>query len=138
MHESFDHSNGPVLPSERQFGLVFAVVFGALGGLRAWRAQGDGLFWLGLAALFAGLACFYPAPLRRLNIWWARFGALLQRLVTPVLMGLIFFGALVPIGMLMRLLGKDPLRLRRDPQAASFWCPCTDDTVRRGAMKDQF
>ena len=87
--------------------------------MRAWRGHGDGWLWLGLATLFAGLACFYPKPLHRLNAGWARFGALLHRMVTPVLMGLIFFAVLTPIGLLMRWLGKDLLGLRRDPVATS-------------------
>lgn len=138
MHDSDHDPVKPALPSERQFGLVFAVAFVALAGFRTWRSHDDGVLWLGLATPFAVLACFYPAPLRSLNVLWARLGALLHRLVTPVLMGLVFFAVLAPIGRVMRLLGQDPLGLRRDPMATSYWRACTDGTARPGAMKDQF
>ena len=74
------------------------------------------------------------APLNRL---WARFGAVLHDIVNPVIMGLLFVTSIVPIGLLMRLLGKDFLRLRRDPSAATYWIPC-GAAERPDAMKDQF
>lgn len=138
MHEPVDNSSPPALPTERNFGLVFAAAFSVLGGLRTWHGHGDGLVWFAVAAVFAAMAWLWPAPLRPLNLVWARLGALLHRIVTPALMGVIFFGVFAPMGVLMRLLGKDPLRLRRDPQATTYWLACPDARSRPGAMKDQF
>lgn len=138
MHEPINDTSELVIPSERSFGLVFALVFSVWGGLRLWRHHPDGFVLFGVAAVFAALALFHAAPLRPLNRLWARFGALLHGVVTPVLMGLIFFGALMPMGLLMRLMGKDLLRLRRDAAATSYWLACPDAGARTDTMKDQF
>jgi hypothetical protein len=53
-------------------------------------------------------------------------------------MALMFFGVMTPIGLLMRVLGKDPLRLKKQPAAGSYWVPRSDLSSREGAMKDQF
>ena len=87
------------------------------------------VLWLLLArSLSAGhvllgsvLALVVPASLSRLNRAWARFGLLLSRIVSPVAMLAIFALGVVPVGLIRRALGHDPLRLRRDPAAASYW-----------------
>ena len=48
-------------------------------------------------------------------------GFLIGKIVNPIVMALLFFSTITPVGFLMRLFGKDPLRLRRDPAAASYW-----------------
>lgn len=58
------------------------------------------------------------APLNRL---WFRFGLLLQRIAHPVVLAIIYFAVVTPTGLVLRALGKDPLRLRRDPDAATYW-----------------
>jgi hypothetical protein len=63
---------------------------------------------------------------------------MLHAVVTPVLMGLLFFGALMPVGLLIRLLGKDILHLRREAEAATYWVSCDGAGSRPDAMKDQF
>ena len=125
-------------PTERSFAIVFSGVFVLLAGLRFWRGHADAPAWLVIAALFALLGVARPALLRPLNRAWWRLGLLLHRLVSPVVMGLLFFGAVMPVGLLMRLFGKDPLKRQRDPAAATYWVPC--DSTERGPdrMRDQF
>lgn len=107
--------------SERSFGIVFACVF-ALIGLVPW-ALGHGLrVWaLIVAALFLGAAYLAPKLLAPLNRLWFRFGLVLHAVVNPLIMGLIFFGAVLPTGLMVRLFGKDLLRLKRDASAKSYW-----------------
>lgn len=138
MHESQGSSEELVVPSERSFGNVFAGVFALVGGYRMWRGHADAALWLGGSAVFVALAWWWPGPLRPLNRLWARFGALLHHIMTPLIMALMFFGVITPIGLLMRLLGKDPLRLQQEPGAASYWVPRSEAASREGAMKDQF
>ena len=83
--------------------------------IRAWA--------LGAAAAFLLLACVWTAPLRPLNYLWLKLGLLLFHVVSPLALGLLFYLTITPIGLLMRACGKDPLRLRRDPAAASYWLP---------------
>ena len=125
--------------SDRSFGLVFAVVFGIVGG---WPlVHGEPLRWwaLAAAAAFAVLALVRPQLLHMLNRVWQAFGRLLHRIVSPLVMGMLFFAAVTPTGWLMRLRGRDVLSLKRRPELKSYW-------IRREAesqpapetMKNQF
>ncbi len=136
-HEPVDRQQDPPLPSERSFGFVFAAFCAIVAGLRHWHGHADARWWLAGGVAFATLALLWTAPLRPLNRLWARFGLLLHAIVNPVLMGLIFFLAILPTGVLMRLAGKDPLRLKREPSAATYWVDCAG-AERRGTMTDQF
>jgi hypothetical protein len=74
-----------------------------------------------VAGLFLGVALFYPAALTPLNRLWLKFGLLLHKVVNPIVMALVFFGTVLPMGLAMRALGKDPLRLKRQPNENSYW-----------------
>ena len=137
-HESFDRKHDVAQSSERAFGLVFAGFFAIVAAFRAWRGHPDYDWWLGAALAFAFLAFFWAAPLAPLNRLWARVGRVLHALVNPLLMGLIYAAAIVPTGLLMRLFGKDPLRLRRDPAAPTYWIAYHASGARPDSMKDQF
>lgn len=107
--------------SDRSFGIVFCVVFAVI-GLYPLLGGGDVRLWsLGLAAAFLLVALVRPGLLAPLNRWWLKFGLLLGRIVSPLAMGLVFFLVMTPTGLIMRLLGKDLLRLRLEPAAESYW-----------------
>ena len=76
---------------------------------------------LGLGVVFALSGTAWTAALAPLNKLWTKLGVLLYRVVSPLVLGLLFYVTVTPIALLMRVLGKDPLRLRRDPDAASYW-----------------
>ncbi|HEU0203162.1 MAG TPA: SxtJ family membrane protein, partial [Burkholderiaceae bacterium] len=103
------------------FGFVFAVFFGAVGALPlVWMAPPRGWgFALGIA--FALAALFAPRLLGPLNRLWTGFGALLHRIMSPLILGVMFLAVFAPIGIALRLLRKDPLRLRLDAAAKSYW-----------------
>jgi len=107
--------------SERSFGLVFAVVFTVVGLLNLHGAGSYWPHWLGAAALFVLLALAAPRVLAPLNRLWAKFGLLLHRIISPVILAILFYGCITPIGYLMRLTGKDPLRLRCEAERQSYW-----------------
>ena len=138
VHESFDRSHEVNLSTERSFGLVFATAFSGLGVYRTWHGHIDGYGWLCVGAVFMLLAFFWTTPLAPLNRLWARLGQALHAVVSPLMMGTIFFGAVMPIGLLLRLFGKDVLKLRPDPAVGSYWVACEDPAARPGAMRDQF
>ena len=77
------------------------------------------------------VAWLSPAALAPLNRVWTRFGLLLHRIVSPVVLGVMFFVVVTPMGLVMRALGKDPLRLRFDREARSYWIDRR--TARAGA-----
>jgi hypothetical protein len=124
--------------SERSFGIVFAIVF-ALVAL--WPLTGDGqirLWAAGIAIAFLALGFTYPRALTPLNMLWFRFGMLLHHVVTPVIMGLIFYLTVMPTGLIMRALGKDPLRRRFDADASTYWIMREPPGPAPASMTKQF
>lgn len=109
-------------PSDRAFGLTFAAVLGLVAfwpmavsdrGPRDWAIAAAGLF---LAA-----AVLRPGLLAPLNHGWYRFGLLLNGVTSPVTLGLVYFGTVVPTGLVLRLLGRRPIEPHPDPERDSYW-----------------
>ena len=120
-HEFQDREGSVKLSSERSFGIVFACCFLFLGALSLWRARTGWQLWFSLAALLALLAYAAPGLLAPLNRLWATFGRLLHAIASPLVLGILFYGCITPIGLLMRLAGKDPMRRKFEPAAKSYW-----------------
>ena len=107
--------------SDRAFGLVFGAVF-TIAGLWPLTAGGPVRIWaLGLAIAFLLAAAAYPRILAPLNRIWTRLGAFLHRIANFVILTLLFYLVITPMGLALRLLGKDPLRLRFEPGVRSYW-----------------
>ena len=120
-HESFDREESFQSLSNRTFGLVFAAAFLVLGVL-PWAFGGPLRRWsLAAGVVFLAVAWAWPAALSPLNRLWTRFGLLLHRTVSPVALGIMFFLVITPMGLIMRGRGKDPLRLRFDRAARTYW-----------------
>ena len=138
MHESFAREPEAAGSSDRNFGLVMAgacAVFGALPLLR-----GHAPYWwlFGIGLVFLALALARPALLAPLNRLWTRLGLLLHRIVSPLMLGLMFYGAIMPFGLVMRVFGRDPLRRKREPGAASYWIERTPPGPEPKSMRQQF
>ena len=137
-HEQFSREDGVKAGSDRAFGLVFAAVF-ALIGLWPLAATGGVRTWaLIVAALFLAAAFFAPGALKPLNRVWFLFGKLLHKIINPLVMALLFFTTVTPIALLMRLAGKDPLRLKFDRAARSYWIERTPPGPAPDSMRRQF
>src|SRR5262245_18881721 len=136
-HESSSREEPPLPGSDRRFGWVMAGALALLSLLNRWHL---GQVWpwpLSAAALFALAAWIRPSMLHPLNRLWMKFGLLLHKIVNSIVMGLIFYGAILPTGLVMRLRGKDLLRLKRVPDAESYWISRTPGPAPE-TMKDQF
>lgn len=136
--EAHGHSGPVQMGSERSFGLVFTAVFTLVA---LWPLKDGGVpRWWALALAVAVLAAALAAPrlLRPLNTLWFRLGLLLHKVMTPLVMGLLFFVTVTPVGLLMRAFGKDPMRLRRDPAATSYWIPRDPPGPAPDSLKNQF
>lgn len=137
-HEDLNREQHVEGSSDRVFGLVFAAVF-LIVGFWPLLHGGSPRWWsAGVAGLFALVALVKPALLGRMNRLWIRLGTLLGKLVSPVALGILFYGVLAPIGALTRLAGKDPLRLKRDPGAASYWIARKPPGPPADSMTNQF
>src|SRR5262245_23347122 len=137
-HESFHREANVKGSSDRSFGLVFAAFFAIVAALPL--LFGAPLRWwaLAVAGLFLLLALVAPAALAPLNRLWTKFGLLLHRVMSPVVLGVMFFLVITPIGLLMRLLGKDLLRLKFDRAAGSYWISREPPGPPPESLKDQF
>jgi Saxitoxin biosynthesis operon protein SxtJ len=107
--------------SDRSFGYVFAVVFALVGLYPLLRLEAPRLWSLVIAVGFALFAFLFPQFLHPLNRAWLAFGRLLHKIVSPLVMGAVFFLAVTPTALIMRLRGHDLLSLRWRPDQSSYW-----------------
>ena len=119
------------LPSNRSFGWTFTVVF-TLIALFAYP------WLLALAALTAAVTVVRDQWLEPLNRAWMRFGALLHHIVSPVVLGLIYFAVFTPVALVMRLAGRDAMARRFEPARPSYWLPRDPPGPREDSFKDMF
>ena len=137
-HEQRHHSDDVKPGSERMFGFVFAVVFGLIAAYPLINGKTYNL-WAGLfSVVLLATALLMPQTLRPLNRLWFRIGLLLHKIVSPLIMGVVFFGTVLPTGLLMRMLGKQPLTLKFDPTAKSYWIERGQAEPAPESMKNQF
>lgn len=120
-HEPLDGHADVQRGTDRSLGLVFATVFFLIS---LWPlAHGSGIrFWsLAVAIIFVGISIARPKLLRPLNQAWFHFGMRLNRITSPIVMGLLFFSTFTPTALILRLLGKDPLLLKLRPDSRTYW-----------------
>jgi hypothetical protein len=138
LHETFDREKEVTGSSDRGFGFVFAGFFALVAILRWWKEQG-GAGWFAAAALaMLVIALIRPSLLTPFNRLWTKLAILLSKIMNPVIMGILFFLVVAPIGVLMRLFGKRPLALGFDAAAKSYWIERTPPAPLPGSMKNQF
>ncbi len=122
------------ISSNRSFGLVFFIVF-LLIAFYPLINQGEIRIWSVLISLlFLILGIINSKILTPLNKVWFRFGIFLGKLISPLVMGIIFFLVVTPIAFLMRILNKDLLNLKFNKKS-SYWIEKTDP---KSTMKNQF
>lgn len=137
-NETFNADQRVPVGSDRKFGAVFAVFFAIVGFLPV--LHGSGIRWWALAVAvgFGAAAWLAPRWLRPLNLVWSWIGMMLHHVTNPIIMGIIYYGAFVPVGLALRALKKDPLRLHRDPKATSYWIAREPPAPSPGSMTQQF
>ena len=122
--------------SNRGFGIVFFIVFLVIS---FWSFRGDfnqvKIIPLVISFIFLALGIINSKILTPLNKLWFKFGLLLGAIVAPVIMGFIFFIVVTPIGLLMRLFGKDLLRKKFNKSVKSYWIK---RDKKLGTMRQQF
>ena len=117
---------------------MFAAVFAIIA---AWPlfSGGQVRWWsLAVSAAFLIVALVRPGLLAPLNAVWMRFGLLLNRIVSPIALLLVYCLAVLPTGWLMRLFGKDPMRRHIDNEVGSYWIERMPPGRPDGQMKKQF
>jgi hypothetical protein len=137
-HEFDEHDPARERRARRSFGLLFTVVF-LLVGLWPLLRMAPPRWWaVALSVLCLVLALAWPAGLAPFNAAWMRLGAILHRIVSPLVLGMLFYLTVVPTGLVMRALGKDPLRLRFDRAAPSYWIERQPPGPAPDSLRNQF
>ena|SRR3989442_11875600 len=108
----------------RNFGLIVGGILGAIG---LWptiiRGQNDRLWLVGLAIVLILPALVAPQALAPAHRGWMALGSALGWLTTRIVLGLIFFGLITPMGLVRRLAGRDPMQRAFDPKATTYRVP---------------
>ena len=121
--------------TERSFGLVFAAVFTIIGFYPLWYNENIRLWACIIAFIFLFFGIFFPKILIVPNKLWFKLGLLLGAIVAPFVMGMIFFFTVTPIGIIMRLFGKDVMNQKIKKNAQSYWIKRKKSV---SSMKNQF
>ena len=123
------------LPSNKNFGLVFFVFFLII-GLWPLLETNEIRYWsIFLSIIFLLLGITNSKLLNPLNKIWFNFGILLGKMISPLVMGIIFFLVVTPIGVIMRVFGKDILSLKYNKKNKSYWI---EKNGPKSKMKNQF
>jgi predicted membrane metal-binding protein len=127
------------LPSNRTFGLLFIGVFAILGFYGLWRGWGQAVIqvFFALSALVAGLTLFAPVFLTPFNKVWYQLGLLMGKVVSPIVLGILFFIVITPVALVMRLAGRDALKLRKQ-NVDSHWVDRDPPGPNPESFKEQF
>jgi len=120
--------------SNKSFGIVFFVVFLIISLFPLLKGEKVIISLLIISIVFLILGLLNSHTLTPLNILWFKFGLLLGKIVSPVIMGLVFFLVVTPTGLLMKLFGKDLLRLKRNKKK-TYWIARSSF---KSDMKNQF
>ncbi len=119
--------------SNKSFGIVFFIFFIAVAFYPLINNEEYRLWALIISLIFLILGLINSSFLTPLNLLWFKFGILLGRIVSPIIMGLVFFGVVTPTGLIMKLFKKDLLRLKRN-EKKSYWI----ERKTKSEMKNQF
>ncbi len=105
----------------RDFGLLMAAVLGLLGGLLFWKGKVSYPYFLSIAATFLVLGLSLPQLLKPIYKIWMTLAALMGWFMTRVILSVLFYLVVMPIGLIARLSGKQFLDLKMDKSRASYW-----------------
>ncbi|SRR5579875_650268 len=138
-HEPLRGFRKTAASSNRKFGLVFSLFFTILGFWPLFHHAGSPRWlFISLAAAFLAAAILRPSWLAGLNRGWFKLGLALNKIVSPVVMAILFFGAVAPLGWYLRRRGEDLLRLKIAPDAATYWIERQPPGPVASSMRKQF
>ena len=130
MHSNFAVRN----PSDKKFGITFSIIFTIIFIYFLIIKEKPFYFLLYLSSIFIILSFVYPKSLSLLNKIWMKFGLFLGMIISPIVMGIIFFCVVTPIALCLKLFKKDILKLKKNNDY-SYWE--TKDNSKNN-MKNQF
>lgn len=128
----------PALPSNRTFGWTFTGLFVIAGVYGAWRGGPALTALLGLALATALVTIKRDSWLTPLNRAWMTLGELMGRVVSPLVLGAIFFAVFTPVGLFMRALGRDAMCRKFEAKAPTYWVKRDPPGPPDGSYRNMF
>jgi len=126
------------LPSNREFGFLFSIIFLIISvTLFFFNSLIPSKTFLILGLIFAAISLIFPRALQPINYLWMLFGALIGKIVSPIILGFIYFLMFTPISIITRLFGRDELSLR-SKNSESSWKNREDTIIEPESFKNQF
>ena len=122
------------ISSNRSFGILFSIVFAIIAFWPTINGNPLRLWSIPISVIFLVLGLLNSKLLNPLNIVWVKFGELLGRIIAPIVMAIIYFIIVTPIGLFMRLIGKDLLNIKFS-KTNTYWIK---REKKIGSMKKQF
>lgn len=123
--------------SNRAFGLIFSGIFAIISLYPLLFGNQLRMWALIIAAAFGLTALIIPKILTSLNKLWVKFGLLMHSIINPILMGLVFFLTVLPTGIILKLLGKDPMNRKFDTNAKTYWID-REQKISKESFDNQF
>ena len=128
-------NNSIKISSNRSFGIVFFIVFLFISLYPITYSEDIRIWSLIISFIFIILGLLNSKILTPLNKLWFKFGVILGKIISPIIMGIIFFLVVTPIGLIMKVLGKDLLRLKFNKKDNTYWI---EKNGPKSKMKNQF
>ncbi len=138
IHISHNHEAATKPTSNRTFGLIFGFVWAMVGVAPLLRRHSLHRWALILSFGFGITALLVPKALSLPNRIWTKFGAVIHSIVSPIILFAAYVVSMLPTALILRALGKDPLRRKFDRSATSYWIPRNPRAPAGVGMKDQF
>lgn len=137
-HEPIQSHRKVILSSNRKFGIIFSLIFLFI-SIWPWLQLGKPVIvWLLIVAIiFALLALFAESSLGPLNRFWFRLGLMMHTFISPIIMAILFYCAVTPMAIILRIGRKDLLRLHKT-QTDTYWIKREPAGPLPGSMKNQF
>ena len=129
------HESKIRIGSNRNFGLVFFFVFLIVSLLPLLKEEPFRIWSIVIAIIFLILGLMNSKLLTPLNKLWFKFGLFLGSIVSPIVMGIVFFLVITPTGLVMKIMGKDLLNKKKDNDKKSYWI---NRSKTKSTMKQQF
>ena len=123
------------ISTEKNFGIVFSIFFLIVSFYPLIYQKNINYWTLAISFIFLILGIFFPKILKIPNYLWFKFGIFLGSIISPIIMGLVFFLTVTPTGIIMRMMGKDILKQKIDKKNNTYWI---NSEPKNQSMKNQF
>ncbi len=138
LHEDLQRTHQTKGFSDRSLGLTFCAFFALLALMPLRHRQPFQWRWMIASGIFLAVGLVAPGLLHPISRVWAKLALLLHKIVNPITTAAMYFLIFVPAGLMFRMLGKDPLRLKLEPDTESYWIPRNPPGPAPESMRNQF